>query len=105
MNAPIIVAGETVELRPLTVGILAQVLPLLAPILEAGQADSEPGWLHALEANIDRLTNALAIAFDRPVEWVNGLSYGDFIDLSRSVFLGYADYLRRTALPNVMGEG
>lgn len=95
------IAGETVEVSALTLTTLSSVLPLLIPIIDASQAGAEANWLHALEANADKLAQALAIATDKPVDWVNALSYQAFIELAQSVFTAYADYLRRAAMPRI----
>jgi len=98
------IAGETVEVSAPTLATLSSVLPLLIPIIDASQAGAEANWLLALEANADRLAQAIAIATDKPVEWVNDLSYQAFIELAQSVFTAYASHLRRAAMPR-MSEG
>lgn len=98
------IAGETIEVSAPTLAVLSSVLPLLIPVIDASQAAAEANWLHALEANADRLAQAIAIATGKPVEWVNDLSYQEFIELAQSVFKTYASYLRRAAMPR-MSEG
>lgn len=101
MKNEITIGGETIEIHHPTVALVSSILPTLVPILEAAQIDGESNWLRALEANTDRLTTCISVAVGKPKEWVENLTFDEFVELSVALFETYASYLRRVAMPKL----
>jgi hypothetical protein len=120
------VSGEPVEIRPLRTrqfgAFAAAVEPLLGAygqvradiaaiqalpaedgeILDWTQAAGRLGadyWVGRIGAHADDLIPALAVALDRPKEWVGDLYLDDLARLVMAVFEANADFFARRMMP------
>lgn len=120
------IAGEPVEIRPLRARQFGPFAAAVEPLLEAyGQvrADiaarqalpAEDGeildwtqaagrlgaeyWVNLVSRHADALIPALAVALDRPREWVGDLYLDDLVRLALAVFEVNADFFARRMMP------
>lgn len=96
------VGGETLEVKPLTVGQLPAFLRAVGPILNKLTAP-EIDWLNLLALRGDELLVALAIATGQPREWVNDLRPDEALLLAAKVIAVNAEFLTGTVLPTLDG--
>lgn len=113
-------AGETVEIWPLRVRQLAPFAAAMAPVLEAyeevrralsggapfgsaqGTAQGTPApawWAGLVRDYAPALIPALAVALERPEQWVGELFLDDLTRLALTVFRVNADFFVQRMMP------
>jgi len=101
--------GETLDLKPLTIGAVPPILRLARPVidevlnLEKIPDDAAGELLDFAITMIDRhgeaLFAAVALAIGREREWVEGGDIGEFIDLVRTLVAVNRDFFVQRLLP------
>lgn len=90
------VAGVHLEVRALPIGKIARLMAHLRPVLRAWNdlADEHGGfpYLALMERAGDDCAAAVAIAVDRPVEWVGALDMADHIRLAEAIIGANPDF-------------
>ena len=93
------IAGERIDLTPLTVGEGAAFARAVQPIVASLSAS--PDWLALMAEHGEAAIAAIAVATRRPVEWVAGLDLDEAVRLAEAVFGVNADFFIRRLLPSV----
>lgn len=96
--------GERVEVRPLKVrqipGFLRVARPVLSAVFAGGPVELTPERVMDLLAEHgEPLTEAAAIAVDRPVDWIADGDSGEFIGLVMAVLAVNLDFFARRLAP------
>lgn len=96
------VAGEAIELRPITVGKLPELTRAVRPMMGAF-AGGEPDWMALIEEHGERLIAACAVATGRKREWIAELMPDEFIALCSAVVEVNLDFFVRRMAPAFEG--
>lgn len=101
LGEPLPVAGEVVEILPLTVLRAARVARALEPALAAGLdwAGGPEALAVALARHGDALIGAVAAACDREPAWVGDLALDEFIGLAGALVRVNADFFGQRVRP------
>lgn len=104
----VVYRGERLEIRPLTIGVLAPfarlVRPVMARFLDLGldtatNLSSVDMALQLLDTHQDALFAAAAIATERPAEWIGKASADEFYGLARSLVEVNHDFFMNLLAP------
>jgi hypothetical protein len=94
------VAGDTVILYPLKVGLLPAMLRAVGGL--AGHLQRDPiDWLQLLAEHGDALLDAVAIGSGKTRAWVDGLAPDDALLLAAKVVEVNADFFARRVIPRI----
>lgn len=83
------IAGETVEVRPLTIRQTGRVAAILRTVFGGSDGKRDPRDLDVAELVADHteaMVDLVAVATGRPVDWVGGLRADHFVELAVVVF-------------------
>ena len=105
----VVVGGETLELRPLTVGAVPKILRLARPVIDAVlDLDSLPEEdsdamvelaMNMVEQHGEALFEAVGIAIAKDKAWVEAAGIGEFIDLVVKLVKVNKDFFSRRLAP------
>lgn len=93
------IAGEALEIRPLTIGQLGAFARALEPVLPALAALDGPDLVGLMRDHSEALIDAAAIAVQRDRTWVEELDLAQFVELAAVVLEINADFFARRAMP------
>ena len=92
--------GETLQLSPLRVGQMPAFLRILAPIMKDLTQD-QIDWLELFGERGDDLLSAVAIAINKPRNWVDELAADEAILLAAKVIEVNADFFTKMVIPKL----
>lgn len=103
--------GESLHIRPLTIGQLPQFVRLTRPLLDAlldipldtlPQADAAllDALLTLIAEHGDAAIAAAALLTDKPIEWIQAGDPAEFIALVQAIFAVNRDFLPTGSQPN-----
>ncbi|KLJ02820.1 DUF6631 family protein [Luteimonas sp. FCS-9] len=108
-TGPATYRGETLDLRPLTVGATPRIVRLARPVinslldLEALPDEDEGAWidlaLDLIEKHGDAVFQAVALAVGREPAWIEGGDIAEFVDLCRGLYEVNRDFFVRRLAP------
>lgn len=98
----LVIAGETLAIKPLKVGQMPAFLRAVSPVMQQLTA-SEIDWVALLGERGDDLLSAIAIAVGKPRAWVDDLAADEAILLAAKVIEVNADFFTRTVIPKLGG--
>ena len=100
------VAGGAIEVRPMPALRAIRFARAARPFLEV--LDLREGAtidvLQLMGEHGEALLDAVAIAVDRPVEWVGELALDDLSDVAAAVLEANIDFFAHRLLPRIMGR-
>jgi len=101
--------GETLDLKPLTIGAVPPIVRLARPVIDAffdleKVPDEDTGELvnfvmDMIDLYGEALFAAVALAIGREREWVEGGDISEFIDLARALVTVNRDFFVQRLLP------
>jgi hypothetical protein len=101
-GAEVVVAGETLTIRPLKVGQLPAFLRAITPVMQQ-LTGGEIDWLALFGARGNDLLSAVAIAVGKPRAWIDELAADEALVLAAKVIEVNADFFTRTVIPRLDG--
>jgi hypothetical protein len=99
--------GESVEVKPLTIGQLPRFVKAVRPLLVvhadtiAADGFSLDMAVGMVESHADQLVAAIAVATGRPAAWINETTLDEFTELATAVFAVNLDFFVRRLLPSL----
>ena len=91
-GAEVVIAGETLTIRPLKVGQLPAFLRAITPVMQQ-LTGGEIDWLALFGARGNDLLSAVAIAVGKPRAWIDELTADEALVLAAKVIEVNADFL------------
>ena len=98
----VVIAGESIAIKPLKVGQLPAFLRAIAPVM-GRLVEPNINWLELFGNHGEGLLEAIAIAVGKPRAWVDDLAADDAVLIAAKVIEVNADFFTRQVMPKLGG--
>jgi len=111
-GSSVMYGGERIEVLPLTIGQLPKIVRLARPVIDslmamdesAGEAEMVAMLMDMLDKHGEAMFGAVALAVDKPEEFIAKGKLDEFVDLAKAVYEVNRDFFAQKLAPLLAGR-